>query len=90
MNPTNASSVATMTEARHAVEALRINFRSYPVERPADLEGAFAAMTRDGIGVLLLDLPIPILPIGHGWRGSRSRTSSQRSRRYVNSCSREV
>jgi putative ABC transport system substrate-binding protein len=59
MNPTNASSVATMTEARHAVEALRIDFRSYPVERPADLEGAFAAMTRDGIGVLLLDSAHP-------------------------------
>ena len=36
-----------------------MDFRSYPVERPQELEGAFAAMTRDGIGFLLLDATHP-------------------------------
>ena len=55
INPTNATSVTTLNEARRSAEALGLDFRSYPVERPADLESAFAAMTRDGIGVLMLD-----------------------------------
>jgi putative tryptophan/tyrosine transport system substrate-binding protein len=59
INPTNAAGVATLNEARRSAEALRMDFRSYPVERPADLETAFAAMTRDGIGVLLLDAAHP-------------------------------
>jgi putative tryptophan/tyrosine transport system substrate-binding protein len=59
INPTNAGSVTTLSEARRSAEALGMEFRSYPVERPADLEGAFAAMTRDGIGVLLLDASHP-------------------------------
>ena len=59
INPTNAASVATLNEARRSAEALGIDFRSYPVERPADLESAFAAMTRDGIGFLLLDAAHP-------------------------------
>jgi putative ABC transport system substrate-binding protein len=36
-----------------------MDFRSYPVERPQELEAAYAAMTRDGIGVLLLDASHP-------------------------------
>ena len=59
INPTNAGSVASLNEARRSAEALRIDFRSYPVERPADLEGAFAAMTRDDIGFLLLTASHP-------------------------------
>jgi putative tryptophan/tyrosine transport system substrate-binding protein len=59
INPTNAASVATLNEARRSAEALRMDFRSYSVERPADLESAFATMTRDGIGVLLLDAAHP-------------------------------
>jgi putative ABC transport system substrate-binding protein len=59
INPTNAASVTTLADARRSTEALRMDFRSYPVERPQDLEGAYAAMTRDGIGVLLLDASHP-------------------------------
>ena len=78
-----------LNEARRSAEALRIDFRSYPVERPADLESAFAAMTRDDIGFLLLDCgPSLSRPTGRGWRGSRSGTSSRQSRRHVNSRSR--
>jgi ABC-type uncharacterized transport system substrate-binding protein len=59
VNPTNPSSATTLGEARRSAEALGMDFRSYPVERPQDLEGAFAAMTHDGIGVLLLDAAHP-------------------------------
>jgi putative tryptophan/tyrosine transport system substrate-binding protein len=59
INPTNVASVATMTEARRSAETLRMDFRSYPVERPADLESAFTAMMGDGIGVLLPDAAHP-------------------------------
>ena len=59
INPTNAASVTTLSEARRSAEALGLDFRSYPVERPADLESAFAAMTKDSIGVLLLDAAHP-------------------------------
>ena len=59
INPTNAGSVSTLNEARRSTEAFRLDFRSYPVERPADLESAFAAMTKDRIGVLLLDAAHP-------------------------------
>jgi putative ABC transport system substrate-binding protein len=59
INPTNAASVATLSDARRSAEALGMDFRSYPVERPQELETAFAAMMRDGIGVLLLDAAHP-------------------------------
>ena len=59
INPTLATGVTTLADARRSAEALRIDFRSYPIERPEDLEGAFAAMTRDRIGVLLLDANHP-------------------------------
>jgi putative ABC transport system substrate-binding protein len=59
INPTNAASVSTLNEARRSTEALGLNFRSYPIERPADLEMAFAGMTKDRIGVLLLDAAHP-------------------------------
>ena len=59
INPTNAASITTLNEARRTAEALRMDFRSYPIERPQDLEGAFAAMTQDSIGVLLLDAAHP-------------------------------
>ena len=59
VNPTSAASVLTLGEARRSAEALGIDFRSYPVERPEDLEGEFAAMTHDDIGALLLDAAHP-------------------------------
>jgi ABC-type uncharacterized transport system substrate-binding protein len=59
INPTSATSVTTLSEARRSAEALGLEFRSYPVERPQDLEAAFAAMRRDGIGVLMLDAVHP-------------------------------
>ena len=86
INPTNAASVATLNEARRSAEALRMDFRSYSVERPADLESAFAAMTRDGIGVLLLDAAHPYPTNWPRIAGSPSGTSSRQSRSYVNSC----
>ena len=58
-NPTNASSVTTLSDARGSAEALRTDFRSYPIERPEDLQRAFDAMTRDDLGVLLLDATHP-------------------------------
>jgi putative tryptophan/tyrosine transport system substrate-binding protein len=58
-NPTNASSVAALSEARRSAEVLGMDFRSYSIERPEDLEGAFAEMKRDGIGVLFLDASHP-------------------------------
>jgi putative tryptophan/tyrosine transport system substrate-binding protein len=36
-----------------------MDFRSYPIERPEDLQGAFDAMTREGIAFLLLDAGHP-------------------------------
>ena len=59
INPTSAASVTNLDEARRSAEALGIDFRSYPIERPEDLQRAFAAMTRDGIGFLLLDATHP-------------------------------
>ena len=59
INPTNASSVTTLNEVRRSAEALGLDFRSYPVERPTELESAFAAMTKDRIGVLFLDANHP-------------------------------
>ena len=59
VRPTNASSVATRDEARRSAEALGIDFRSYPIERPEDLESAFAAMTHDSVSFLLLDANHP-------------------------------
>jgi putative tryptophan/tyrosine transport system substrate-binding protein len=59
VNPTNASSVGALNDARRSAEVLGIAFRSYPVERPEDLEGAFVEMKRDGIGVLFLDTAHP-------------------------------
>ena len=59
INPTSATSITSLSEARRSAEALGLEFRSYPVERPEDLKIAFAAMTRDGIGVLMLDAVHP-------------------------------
>jgi putative tryptophan/tyrosine transport system substrate-binding protein len=59
VNPTTPG-VITLSDARRSAEALGIDFRSYPVERPEDLEGEFAAMTHDDIGALLLDAAHPI------------------------------
>ena len=86
INPTNAASVTTLNEARRSAEALGLDFRSYPVERPADLESAFAAMTKDRIGVLLLDAAPSISPpTGRRWRGSRSEHKTPGDlKRYVN------
>jgi putative ABC transport system substrate-binding protein len=62
LNPINASSVANLAEARRSAEALGLEFRSSSIERPEDLQRAFDAMTRDGIGFLLLDANHPYAP----------------------------
>jgi putative tryptophan/tyrosine transport system substrate-binding protein len=59
LNPTNASSVANFDAARRSAEALGLEFRSYSILRPEDRQRAFDAMTRDGIGFLLLDAAHP-------------------------------
>jgi putative tryptophan/tyrosine transport system substrate-binding protein len=58
-NPMTASSAVSLSEARHSAEVLGLDFRSYPVERPEDLENAFAGMKTDGIGFLFLDAAHP-------------------------------
>ena len=59
VNPTIATSVTNLSEARRSAEALGMDFRSYSIERAEDLQRAFAAMTRDDIGFLLLDATHP-------------------------------
>ena len=59
INPTNAGSNTNRDEARRSAEALGMGFRSYPIERPEDLQRAFAAMMRDDVGFLLLDANHP-------------------------------
>jgi putative ABC transport system substrate-binding protein len=59
INPTTASSVTNLGEARRSAEALGMDFRSYPIERREHLQRAFAAMTQDGVGFLLLDASHP-------------------------------
>jgi putative ABC transport system substrate-binding protein len=51
INPTNAASVTTLNEARRSAEALGLDFRSYAVERPADLESAFDGEGSDRLPV---------------------------------------
>jgi putative tryptophan/tyrosine transport system substrate-binding protein len=58
-NPMTASSAVSLSEARHSAEVLGLDFRSYPVERPEELEKSFAEMQRDGIGFLFLDAAHP-------------------------------
>ena len=64
VNPTNAGSATNLAEARRSAEALGLDFRSYPIERPEDRQRAFDAMTRDGIAFLLLD---PAHPYPTDW-----------------------
>jgi putative tryptophan/tyrosine transport system substrate-binding protein len=59
VNPTNASNVTNLAEARRSAEALGLEFRSYSIVRPEDRQRAFDAMTRDGLGFLLLDASHP-------------------------------
>jgi putative tryptophan/tyrosine transport system substrate-binding protein len=59
INPTSASSVTNLAEARRSAEALGMDFRSYLIERPEDLERTFAAIAADGVGFLLLDASHP-------------------------------
>jgi putative tryptophan/tyrosine transport system substrate-binding protein len=56
-NPTNAGSVTTLSDARRSVEALGMDFRSYPTERPEDLQRVFDAMTREGLAFLTHPYP---------------------------------
>jgi len=44
INPASASSVTNLADARRSAEALGMEFRSYPIERPEDLERTFAAI----------------------------------------------
>ena len=62
VNQTNATSATNLAEARRSAEALGLEFRSYPIERPEDRQRAFDAMTRDGIAFLLLDAAHPYAP----------------------------
>jgi putative tryptophan/tyrosine transport system substrate-binding protein len=59
INPNNAASVTNFGEARRSAEALGMDFRSYQIERPDDLERIFAAIEADGVGFLLLDASHP-------------------------------
>jgi putative tryptophan/tyrosine transport system substrate-binding protein len=59
INPTNAGSATNLGEARRSAEVLGMDFRSYPIERPEQLQRTFAAIEADGVGVLLLDASHP-------------------------------
>ena len=59
INPTYAGSATNLGEARRSAEALGMDFRSYPIERPEQLQRTFAAIEADGVGVLLLDASHP-------------------------------
>ena len=51
-NPNDARSTVSFSQARRSTEALGLEFGSYPVERPENLDSAFAAMMGDGVSVL--------------------------------------
>jgi putative tryptophan/tyrosine transport system substrate-binding protein len=59
INPTNPSSATNLAAARRSAEALGMDFRSYPIERPEDLQRSFDGMTHDGVAFLLLDASHP-------------------------------
>jgi putative ABC transport system substrate-binding protein len=63
-NPNDARSTVSFSQARRSTEALGLEFGSYPVERPENLDSAFAAMMGDGVSVLLLD---PAHPSPTNW-----------------------
>ena len=63
-NPNDARSTVSFSQARRSNEALGLTFGSYPVERPENLDSAFAAMMRDGVRLLLLD---PAHPVPTNW-----------------------
>jgi putative ABC transport system substrate-binding protein len=63
-NPNDVRSAGSFSQARRSAEGLGLNFGSYPVERPSDLDGAFAAMARDRLEMLLLD---PSHPYPTNW-----------------------
>ena len=54
-NPNDISSTGNFNQARRSAEGLAIFFGSYPIERPSELEAAFANMVKDGIAMILLD-----------------------------------
>src|SRR6516225_1467792 len=63
-NPNDARSTVSFSQARRSAEALGLEFGSYPVERPENLDSAFAAMMANGVSVLLLD---PAHPLPTNW-----------------------
>src|SRR5262249_16951666 len=63
-NPNDARSTVSFSQARRSTEALGLEFGSYPVERPENLDSAFTAMMGDGVSVLLLD---PAHPSPTNW-----------------------
>ena len=63
-NPNDARSTVSFSQARRSAEALGLEFGSYPVERPENLDSAFAAMMGNGVSVLLLD---PAHPAPTNW-----------------------
>src|SRR5262249_49192317 len=68
-NPSDARSTVSFSQARRSTEALGLEFGSYPVERPENLDSAFTAMMGAGVSVLLLDRPILLRRTGR-WLGS--------------------
>ena len=55
LDPTYSSGVFSRDDARRSAEALRMDFQTYTVQRPEELERTFAAMKKDGIEVVLFD-----------------------------------
>src|SRR5262249_119107 len=79
-NPSDARSTVSFSQARRSPETLGLEFGSYPVERPENLDSAFTAMMGDGVSVLLLDRPILLRRTGRWLRSSHSSISSPPSR----------
>jgi putative tryptophan/tyrosine transport system substrate-binding protein len=53
-NPTNGSHSAWLREANAAARSLRVQLQVLEARKPDEVEGAFAAMTKEGAGALLV------------------------------------
>ena len=53
-NPANASSAASLGETKKAARSLKVQLQSLEAREPGELERAFAAMSRERVGALLV------------------------------------
>jgi putative ABC transport system substrate-binding protein len=60
-NPTNPPSVANFKQVQRVAQALGMNIHSFPVQHAGELDGAFAAMTKERVGGLVVDPTNPLI-----------------------------